>query len=89
MDIVKELTQLHELAGETTILNFRGLMQNKLRELITISQATPAPSIAEELAEVLDELAGLVEDSNNGAITLDTFTTQPAREVLARYCTAR
>ncbi len=34
MNIKKELTRLHELAGETTLLNFRALMQNELRELI-------------------------------------------------------
>lgn len=38
MDIVKELTRLHELAGETTLLNFRALMQNELRKLIEQAQ---------------------------------------------------
>ena len=42
MDIVKELTRLHELAGETTLLNFRALMQNELRKLIEQAQLEAA-----------------------------------------------
>ena len=42
MDIVKELTRLHELAGETTVLNFRALMQNELRKLIEQAQEEAA-----------------------------------------------
>ena len=38
MDIVKELTRLHGLAGETTLLNFRALMQEELRKLIEQAQ---------------------------------------------------
>ena len=42
MDIIKELTRLHELAGETTLLNFRALMQNELRKLIEQAQEEAA-----------------------------------------------
>lgn len=34
MDIKKELLELHSLVGETTILNFRAVMQERIRSLI-------------------------------------------------------
>lgn len=34
MDIKRELLELHSLAGETTLLNFRALMQERIRNLL-------------------------------------------------------
>ena len=54
------------------------------RILALLGRVKTSEALVAELMGVLEELADLVDAARSGEYVVDTFTTQPAREALAR-----
>jgi hypothetical protein len=79
---VEQFNRAHGLAGHHVYLAQLAAISKKLA---ADTKPRKADAQSEEMADVLSELADLMDDVISGEYTPDSFTTQPARRVLSSY----